>query len=149
MKTLTATKAFVQVQHDAEKIKNDETATVGTMSLGDVVRQGDLYLIAIPCLPATRKQHDGRQLAPGTTQGSRHVALTGEIFDCSVEEVILLIRSALPEALVHPALIGPCVLGAVAIELDHPEHGNRILPPGAYAVVYQRQFTEEARRVLD
>jgi hypothetical protein len=42
MNTITAEKAFVEVQRVAERIKNDETAVVGTVSLGDVIRQGDL-----------------------------------------------------------------------------------------------------------
>lgn len=149
MKTITADKAFVQVQKEAEKIKNDETAEVGTMSVGDVVRQGDLYLIAIPRLPKTRKSHAGHQLAPGETQGSRHVALTGDVHDCPVQEVAALIREALPEVTVDPALIGPVIDAKGPCEIDHPEHGNRILPEGAYAVVYQRRFAEEVQRVQD
>jgi hypothetical protein len=45
---------------------------IGSPSLGDVVRQGDLYLIAIESLPNGKKTKE-RQLVPGTTQGSRHV----------------------------------------------------------------------------
>jgi hypothetical protein len=34
--------------------------------------------------------------------------------------------------------------------VEHPEHGNRVMPAGeCFAVVYQRQFGEEVRRQLD
>ena len=151
MKIVTAQRAMKEVQTTAEKIHNDETAEVGTVSLGDVVRQGDLYLVAIERPPDKRKLIINRQLAPGTTQGSRHVLLGGcPIFDGDKQQIMDLINIAVGHDVgLATELIGPVFETAMPVEVDHPEHGNRILPAGVYAVVYQRAFADEVRRQLD
>jgi len=153
MKTLTAQKTLARVQTTAEAIRNDETAEVGTVSVGDVIRQGDLYVVAIEGLPAIVKPIKNRQLAPGTSQGSRH-SLIGdcEIFEADKDHVMAIITRALAPKKVelHSVLIGPVFRTIGTVELDHPEHGNRILPAGeVFAVVYQRAFADEVRRQLD
>lgn len=155
MKTLTLTpaKAFAKVQSVAEKIKNDETASVGTVSKGDVIRQGDIYLVAIGSLPSTARRITDRQLAPGTSQGSRHV-LKGEceVYEADRQEVAVLIGGAMvPQKVeIHAELIGPVFRAVGEVEVDHPEHGNRVLPAGeVFATYYQRQFAEEIRRQAD
>lgn len=161
MKTMTrkesrqqsAEGAFSQVQETAEKIRNDETATVGTVSAGDVIRQGDLYVVALKGLPSTARPIKDRQLAPGTSQGSRHV-LKGDcqVYEADRRQIMTLIGGAMVPAKVelHEPLIGPVFETKGEVELDHPEHGNRILPAGeVFAVVYQRAFAEEVRRQVD
>lgn len=150
MATMTAEKAFRKVEQSAEKIKNDETAIVGTMSKGDVVRQGDLYLVSIGELPKTRREISDRQLAPGDTQGSRHI-LEGDcvIYDGDKKELSVLIEAAIGRTVAGP-LIGPVFETVGQVEVTHPEHGNRVLPCGeVVAVVYQRMFAEEVRRQVD
>lgn len=153
---LTAENALTQVQEQAERVRNDETAVVGTVSKGDVIRQGDVYLICITGLidKIALKAIKDRQLAPGTTQGSRHVVQG----DCEVYQaedagaVIGTVAEALKpsQAGLFPQLIGPIIHARGAVEIDHPEHGNRILPGGEwYAVVYQRAFADEVRRQQD
>lgn len=152
MKTVTATKEMKSLQSDAEKIRNDETATVGTMSVGDVVRQGDIYVVCIERLPAKKTPTKNRQLAPGTSQGSRHcVAGDVSVYEGDKEQVADLIRKAIaPKSIeLHEALIGPVFESKEQIEIDHPEHGNRIVPAGCYAVVYQRLHGEEVKRQQD
>lgn len=149
--TITAERALQEVQSDAEKIKNDETAVISTVSKGDVIRQGDVYLVAIGKKPACAKPTSNRQLAPGTSQGSRHI-VEGEctVYTCLSDEVIAMIRKVLPKADLHPVLIGPVIETKSQCELTHPEHGNRVLPDGeVFASVYQRAFAEEVRRQLD
>ena len=150
---MTAARAFSQVQEAAEKIKNDEPATVGTVSRGDVVRQGDLYLVAITRLPESCKPTHERQLAPGTSQGSRHV-LTGEceIFMADPAEVARLVAEACePRSVaVPPELVGPVFRTLTEVTVTHPEHGDRTLPAGeCFATVYQRAYADEVRRVAD
>jgi hypothetical protein len=72
----TAERAYYAVAKRAEAIRNDEPATIATMSPGDSVRQGDLYLTCLDeALPRTTGPWPGgRQLAPGASRGSRHVA---------------------------------------------------------------------------
>lgn len=150
----TATEALEQVQAAAEQIRNDETATVGTVSPGDVIRQGDVMCVCITghtedlMLKPTKR----RQLAPGTSQGSRHV-LVGE---CRVYTVTnpraclaAIARAFAPLKLdLHKELLGPVFISDGTVTLDHPEHGNRVLPAGeTFAVVYQRALAEEEARV--
>lgn len=112
---------------------------IGSPSLGDVVRQGDLYLICVDRIIGTETAE--RQLAPGTTQGSRHV-ISG---DCVIVAKHGNSIGDVPEELIGPAFrcIGDCTV-------EHPEHGHKILPSGtSWAVVYQRAYADEIRRVQD
>jgi hypothetical protein len=151
VQTLTAEKAMASVQKSAEKTRNDETATIGTMSLGDVIRQGDVYLIAIAELPEKRTLTENRQLAPGTSQGSRHVILGEcEVFEADPAQTMALVGTACKGLDLKPELMGPVVRTLAAVELDHPEHGNKVLPANeCFAVVYQRAFADTVRRQLD
>lgn len=161
MKTLELEQALGAVRAAAERMRNDETATVGTVSAGDVVRQGDLYLV---CLSGHEPPKDQlqrtteRQLARGSTQGSRHV-LRGRcrIFTApDATDLIHRVHAACPPTgdLLVPGrdepLIGPVFRTDGPVEVDHPEHGNRVLPKGEwFATVYQRAFAEEVRRQED
>jgi len=112
---------------------------IGSPSIGDVVRQGDLYLVCIERLLGTETKQ--RQLAPGTTQGSRHV-ITG---DCKIVE-----KYGKGIANVPKELIGPAFTCTSECTIEHPEHGHKILPADtAWAVVYQRAYADEIRRVQD
>lgn len=112
---------------------------IGSPSLGDVVRQGDLYLVCID--EAFGQQTKDRQLAPGTTQGSRHV-ISG---NCTIVAKYSKAIGSVPLELIGPAF--RCVEDC---RLEHPEHGHKILPSGtSWAVVYQRAYADEIRRVQD
>lgn len=139
------------VKKSAEKMHAAKPERIGSPSVGDVVRQGDLYLVCIEELPPDGKRAP-RQLAPGNTQGSRHVA-EGECVVYSPKSpaaVATLIGSACRGAEVPEPLIGPLVECLGETTIAHPEHGAKILPAGTtWAVVYQRAFADEVRRVQD
>lgn len=141
---MTIAQQISQVRKSAEKMNAAETETIGTASVGDVVRQGDLYLVCLaePCEGALTKS---RQLAPGTTQGSRHIAEG----DCEVVDPSN--RGELAKQVSVPVeLIGSVVLAKGHTEITHPEHGNKVLPSGTvWAVVYQRAYADDVRRVQD
>jgi hypothetical protein len=150
MATASVSRQIAAIQKSAEKMEAAKKATIGTASVGDVVRQGDLYFVCLESLPAGTKTR--RQLAPGETQGSRHVA-DGE---CAVYQpkepaaVARLIGVACRGAEVPQELIGPIVECHGDTTITHPEHGNRTLPAGTvWAVVYQRAYADEVRRVQD
>ena len=138
MATVTARKAFGEIARHAEKIKNDEHQTAGEMSVGDAWAQGDIALVRLEAVPnnAVRVKSPSPQLAPGNTQGSRHVleSLTG----------VTVYTLADPTALDGPIL--DCPKGCT---VTHPEHGWVTLRPGVYGVVYQRQLADDLRRVAD
>lgn len=125
-----------------EKIKKQakestsEVRFVRTVSAGDEVRQGDVYLW--PCKHPSGKAvtHSRHQLAPGNTKGSRHIAV-GRL------KVWAPDKSAGP-------LVGPVIESDERFFVEHPEHANISLPSGCYQVGYQRDYEmEEIQRVAD
>jgi hypothetical protein len=111
---------------------------IGSPSIGDVVRQGDLYLVCVENVSGEATSN--RQLAPGETQGSRHV-LSG---DCAI-----FIKHNCGGK--YPSeLVGPAFRCDGDVTVEHPEHGHKILTAQtSWVVVYQRAFAEEIRRVRD
>jgi len=149
---LTAEKALKTVEEVAEKIRSDETETVGTVSPGDVIRQGDLMLVAVKRLPDKRTPRTNRQLVVGASIGSRHV-IEGEVelFDVKPEDSMIVVQEAFGKPLeLFAELMGPVFKTVGESILTHPTHGDKILPVGeCFAAVHQRQFAEEVRRQLD
>src|SRR5262249_5969606 len=128
-----------RVQESAETIRNDETQRFPeAASDGDIARQGDVYLEKLERVPTgcTLEPNPVAQLAPGTTQGSRH------ILDSLVGVTVYRLANPTP-------LDGPILDLSTERTVTHPEHGNIVLPPGVYGVTYQRAFAEEVRRVAD
>jgi hypothetical protein len=138
MKTLTAEKELTRIQKHAEKIRNDDAHTLADMTPGDMWAQGDVGLICLASLPdgCTVEKKPSAQLAPGTTQGSRHC-----ITDLSA---VRLHRLADPTP-----LDGPIIEAPQGVTVNHPEHGAITLPPGIYGCVYQRAYADDLRRVQD
>jgi hypothetical protein len=150
-KTITAQAAYETVLREVEKIRNDQPAEVQGIGPGDVVRQGDIYVVRLDhdipdCGPSP-----SRQLAPGTTQGSRHVA-DG---DCDVlipveSAAVVILARLIPQTNGHRQFIGPLIRARGPVTITHPEHGHRTLPGDAvYLVTYQRTWADEIRRVQD
>jgi len=108
-------------------------------SLGDVVRQGDLYFECIDKLPEGNVSQN-RQLVPGTTQGSRHI-LEGQV---KIHKDVQFKR--IPAALVGPAF--ECISDVTA---THPEHGHKVFPAGSvWQSLGQQAYDQEMiRRVRD
>ena len=131
MSDLTAQAAFERVQESAAV---DDTRFARTIQIGEGVRQGDLYLFRVePRIERGTKT--GRQLAPGNTQGSRHVAAG---------------RGVEVYAVPGGPLDGPVVVADRRWRLEHPEHADIDMPSGTYQVSYQRDFAaEQIRRVAD
>lgn len=130
-------KAFRNLSRHAEAIKNDEHQAAGSMSPGDAWAQGDILIVALDKVPenAVAMKQVATQLAPGSTQGSRHCL-------DSLNGLQVLEQKATP-------LDGPVIVSNREFTVTHPEHGDVTFQPGIYAVVYQRAFAEELRRVQD
>ncbi len=130
-----------KVQQQAAKVAKRETQRFPEAAApGDAVRQGDIYITLLERVPTgyVRQKKWGRQLAPGNTQGSRHVIDSSKGVVCYT----------------HPAASefdGPVLHLKQEREITHPEHGNWILPPGVYGVSYQRtqDTLDQQRRVAD
>lgn len=139
--TTTARDAYQNVLSQAERIVNSEPQSLATMEPLDEWRQGDVRIIRLPDEfdeSLVRQLKDvPRQLAPGTTVGSRHVL-------DSVDGVTAF------ELTSANALDGPVLCLTKPRSITHPEHGDCVdLPPGWYAFPGQRSYAEELRRTQD
>lgn len=110
------------------------------MSVGDYHRQGDVYIqkIAKPKAVDLKEITVRVQIAPGSTQGSRHCISGATLRHMRMYEK--------PGA--NP-LEGPIIEAFNPVEIEHPEHGAVTIPPGWYAVTFQRQLAQELQRVAD
>lgn len=146
---MTKTRQRMKVAPAAERIVNDElrTFTEADWPVGSVAHQGDLILVRISRLPALAKPRKQRQLADGTTQGSRHVLETGDVFDCPPANVTAAVKAACPAASVVDRYCGPVFRTAAGKALlTHPEHGDHAYEGEmTVAVVYQRSLDAELR----
>lgn len=107
---------------------------VRVASPGMEIRQGDVYLY--PIEPPLRQGGElaTRQLAPGTTAGSRHV-IEGD--------AVLFQRPSTSR------LDGPWLYVRSRAVLVHPEHAHVSLPKGWYAVAYQVEYATLDDRLDD
>ena len=132
----SAIDAIDAVSTVAERIKNDEVQKFPeAASAGDYVRQGDIYITLLSQIPegAIRSTNPSAQVAPGNTKGSRHC--------------IKNLRDVRVYMLAIPTVYdGPVIEADCSITIEHPEHGDWILPAGRYAISYQRTEDSVGRR---
>lgn len=125
-----------ELQQHAETIRDNAPHDLRTaIQPGDAWAQGDLLIRRLADLPeALIPITAERQLVEGTTKGARHCL--------STLEGITMYRLAEPTV-----LEGPLFTAASDFTIEHPDHGDLLLPPGHYAIEYQQDITQ--RRVLD
>jgi hypothetical protein len=115
-----------QIEKGAEN-NISEMRFIENIEIGQFVRQGDIYIHRVhddhPCGDVT----ENRQLAFGTTRGSRHI-LEGDA------EVYLGMTA--PEW-AKRALLGPMFKLFRRGTVTHPEHAHISLPAGTYQVTHQ------------
>lgn len=141
MEPVTIERAMTDVNQAAESIRRaDPQRFPDAASPGDALRQGDLLVTLLDGVPkGVRKADKPRlQLAEGSTQGSRHCL-------DSLEGVTVY------ELKDRGPYDGPVLDLTTERTITHPEHGHMVLPPGCYAVTYQRTVDSEQReqRVRD
>ena len=147
-KTIDACTAYAEVLHAAEEIRSDAHETIATMSPGDVLRQGDLYITCLDSEPKGGRPAGTRQLAQGATRGAKHVV----VGDCDVLNVpnahgVAALRRVVPGADAQQ-FIGSVIRARGPVTITHPEHGDRTLPGNAcYLVTYQRIWLEQKVRL--
>ena len=133
MDTLTRDKARI------EETTDTTSKVVETCSINDAWRQGDIEIRFLGCekprfeLVKTKRP---KQLAPGTTKGSRHGLKGRQIKAYQLTDA-------------NP-LEGPVLHCPNGLTVPHPEHGDITLKePGWYVITYQRAFAEELKRQED
>ena len=109
---------------------------IKVMTIGQVVRQGDIYLHRVAAEHPRGEATQNRQLAIGTTRGSRHVAeAPAEVY----------VGTTRPEYCDERTLLGPVVVSRERIVVTHPEHAHYSLPAGTYQVTHQTDARTLAR----
>lgn len=137
--TTTITEAIQQVRESGKRAASHEHHTEiieAVCAIGSHVRQGDIVLTMVGPSTEAGALITERQLAPGNTQGSRHVA---------EGDVDIYARAG-------DALTGPLLrVGEGKCRITHPEHRHYTLPPNtAWAVTYERDLeAEHIARVAD
>lgn len=136
---MKALELIKKVRSDAKAKAKPDPVVYGSMAVGDFHRQGDVFITRLPEVPADAvKAKKSEQLAPGSTQGSRHCVATRDLKHCQ----FFALRQPTP-------LQGPIIKAKKPVEITHPEHGHVTVPPGVYGITYQRQLAAELRRVAD
>jgi len=130
VKTIDTKQAIDKVL-DFAKNPLGETRVVDAMEIGEFVRQGDVYLVKIE-EAAAWKPTKNRQLAPGTTMGSRH----------TVDQSVTVLANPAGATVERLARNRARCLGCQIISKDrftvgHPEHADMSLPEGTYQVMFQ------------
>lgn len=120
-----------------------EMRVLPAVDVGYHVRQGDLYIERISAFDMTKYDVvNDRQLAPGSTQGSRHtVDGTVTVLKHKTAQQVLKVNDGYK-------MLGPVVESKERFTVSHPEHAAMSLPSGTYQISYQCD-PSTLRRVLD
>lgn len=108
---------------------------------GDVIAQGDLYLMIIDAVPqgyrrVTKPKAIDKQLVPGNTVGARHCL-----------DSLVGVEIHRPENWDGNDLRGPCLVLTKERTILHPTHGDVTIPAGFTVLCgYQPEFDAEQRK---
>lgn len=131
---MNAETVIQDIEKQSETHSSDERF-VRTIQVGQVARQGDIYLCCVESSHPRGEQIEDRQLAPGSTKGSRHV----------VDGEVELYRGTVTGSAFGDALTGPVIVARERFVVTHPEHADVCLPSGTYQVGYQLDPRTRAR----
>lgn len=138
MQTMTAEEAIAHVEGEARKRAVHEVRVFVKVAPGEIIRQGDVYIHRVPDGHAKGAERTDRQLAIGTSRGSRHVA--------ELPSVVYEGVTAPPGC--RSTLLGPRIVSGERFVVTHPEHAHVSLPAGHYQVTHQMD-ARTMRRVED
>lgn len=134
--TLSPIQAHEQIAASARSALT-ETRVVTQIAVGEFARQGDVYLTRIKARNKDWKPSQNRQLAPGTSPGSRHVVTKGPRLYVSAE---LSPREQRGNVV---RLLGPQIVAKEPFTVEHPEHAHITLPAGTYQCSYQLDYVRQ------
>ena len=114
--------------------------TVETMNVGDVFRQGDIYIVKVEDSHKKGDETGITKLAEGSSKGSSHIAVGN----------VRVFKGSLPSDYDYSLddLVGPCIVATDRFAIEHPEHDDVSLPAGTYQIMYQLD-TRTMSKVID
>lgn len=106
---------------------------------GEFAAQGDVIFWALEGKPDNVVPAEpNRQLAPGTSKGSRHCIREADMHKVEFYKFT------------NPSpLEGPVLFFKEDVVIEHPEHGDQVWTPQWVAVTYQLRHGDEVKRVQD
>lgn len=144
MTTKTLDAVMAEIDQAAEGALH-EVRYLETAAAGDVIRQGDVYLVRVAKTSTERVRggpwRGGAQVADGASVGARHIAMGPglRLVEVAPYEIPGVDRTA---------LFGPLVEAEGRWALTHPEHADCSLPAGCWQVLYQSD-PRTRRAVMD
>ena len=139
MKTLTV-ENYKKYQEDVKRLTIEGLRICRNMQIGQVVRQGDIYIHKVDDNHPHGKKTKNYQLAIGTNLGSRHIA--DESFE--VYE-----GTTLPDYVNSKHFLGQLIKGTKdSSMITHPEHGNICVGKGTFQITHQMDI-RTLQRVRD
>jgi len=139
------TKIAPEIQKVIEHRSDPAERVTERLAIGKTVHQGDVYLHRVAADHPRGVERGSRQVAVGTTVGSRHIA-EGELKVFEGEQLPAYLKA--PEWCAKGDLLGPVVVAAKPWLLTHPEHAAHRIPAGTFQVTYQADYATR-RRVQD
>lgn len=136
-----------QIQKEAiENTKKSEqrkrTRVINKIEIGQVIRQGDIYIIRVNDDHTIGDIVDNRQLVDGVSVGSRHVLVGDDISVYEGKALPYFFMTGFPVSYAFRIKTGAAVI-------THPEHDYiRIEVPGLYQVT-QQMDARTKRAVID
>jgi len=129
MSAQTAEQVHSKIVSDASERAVPDVRAILAIKVGQAVRQGDIYIHRVDEYHPRGAAARNRQLAVGTTQGSRHVA----------EPPAIVYEGAERPKWCTGQLLGPLfvVPQGQRCVVSHPEHAHVDLPAGTYQVTHQ------------
>ena len=120
-------KVYEQIEKEAQEKNVHENRTVKAFEVGKVIRQGDVYLHMVAPDHAHGPETQNRQLALGSSNGSRHMALApAKIYEGTTAP-----------SWCGRVFLGPLVQSDKPFVVAHPEHASVECPAGTYQVSLQ------------
>ena len=149
----TAIEVLEKIQTTSKSNKADDRM-VKSLKPGQWVRQGDVYLMCVDESWPHGKEVKGRQLVPGNSKGSRHIAGEGiTIYEGqkAPEGMADRFASGFGDAgkRLSSVVLGPLLHVTKRSSVTHPEHGDYSLPGGCYVQVTYQADAKSLRSVQD
>lgn len=117
-----------------------EVRVIREMKIGQVVRQGDIYIERVKEIEGKGKAVKSRQLAPGNTKGSRHIVDESPSVKIWESSPALGSRARFQ--------VGPAIEAVGDFAVSHPEHAWVRFALGvkaAFQVWFQADFARKER----
>ncbi len=141
MKNETAnTEAAIQrIKQSARSMP--EVRVISGMKIGEVVRQGDIYIERVAKIKGKGKSVKSRQLAPGTSKGSRHIVDESPGVTLWESKPTLGNKAAFQ--------VGAAIEAKAGFSITHPEHAwiKFVVGKGTkfFQVYFQADFARKER----